>query len=215
MKLKTHSLAIYTMCLFGTASLIGGCASTGMQRSVKASTSIQDVDTELRKLVVQCDTTATSLDALIKPEQPDLKKPFSKYSDQLAKLDHEGKKVIKRLDEMKSHSHDYFTEWEKQGDAFTNPEIRELSEERRAKLAEIYARVPKTGAGVKGAYTNYLTNLQEIQKYLSNDLTPKGIEAITPVATKAVQDLDTLKTSIQPIIAALDEIKAELYSKKK
>lgn len=215
MKFTTHTLAIYTMCLFGTVSLIGGCASTGMQRSAKASTSIRDVDSELRKFVVQCDTTAASLDSLIKPEQGDLKKSFNKYSDQLAKLDHEGKRVVKRLDEMKSHSSEYFSEWEKQGDAFTNPEIRELSEDRRAKLAEIYDRVPKAGAGVKGAYTSYLTNLREIQKFLSNDLTPKGIESITPVASKAVQDLDTLKTSIQPIITALDEINAELYSKKK
>jgi hypothetical protein len=82
-------------------------------------------------------------------------------------------------------------------------------------LAQIYAQVPIAGAGIKGAYFDYLTDLKEIQKYLSNDLTPKGIEAITPVAQKSVQDRDALKESLKPLIVALDGIKAELYSEKK
>jgi len=79
-------------------------------------------------------------------------------------------------------------------------------------LAEIYAQVPEAGAGIKGSYNAYLTNLKEIQRYLSNDLTPKGIEAITPVANKTVQDLDALKASLKPVISALDDIHKELYS---
>ena len=215
MKLKSHSLAFVTMLLLGTSAFLGGCATTGMDRSVKTSNSIREVDIEIRKMIVQIDVTGASLDALVMPGQANLKKPFDSYTDNLAKLDKEGKKVLKRVEEMKSNSKEYFEEWEKQGDAFTNPEIRALSEERRIKLAGIYARVPAAGAGIKGSYHAYLTDLKEIQKYLSNDLTPKGIEGITPVANKSIQDREVLKESLKPLIYALDEIKAELYSKKK
>jgi hypothetical protein len=194
---------------------MGGCATTGMDRSVKASNSIKDVDSEIRKMIVQIDVTAASLDAVVTPGQTDLKKSFDKYSDNVDKLDKEGKKVLKRVEEMKSRSKEYFAEWEKEGDAFTNSEIRELSAERRNRLAEIYARVPAAGYGVKGNYNAYLTDLKEIQKYLSTDLTPKGVVAITPVAKKSVQDLDLLKESLKPVITTLDEIKVELYSGKK
>lgn len=215
MKFRNHSLALFAMLLLGTSSFLGGCATTGMDRSVKASNSIQDVDREIRKMIVQSDVTAASLDTLIKTEKPDLKKSFTAYTDNLEKLDHEGKLVLKRIDEMKAHSKEYFTEWEKQGEAYTNPQIRELSEERRSKLAEIYAQVHKAGVGIQGSYLAYLTDLKEIQSYLSNDLTPKGIEGITPVAAKSFNDLETLKISLQPVITALDAIKAELYSGKK
>jgi hypothetical protein len=57
--------------------------------------------------------------------------------------------------------------------------------------------------------------LKEIHLYLSNDLTPKGLESIAPVANKTKQDLEVLRASIQPVIAALDGIKAELYDGKK
>ncbi len=162
-------------------------------------------------MVVQSDVTAASLDSLVKAGQPDLKKSFDTYSDDLAELDSQGKRVIKHVEEMKARKTEYFAEWEKQGDAFINPQIRELSEERRNKLAEIYAKVHTAGAGIKNAYLAYLTDLKEIQLYLSNDLTPKGIESIAPVAKKTVQDRDVLKTSLKPVIDALDEIKAELY----
>jgi len=215
MKLRNRSLTLFTTLMLGSAAFLGGCATTGMDRSVKTSSSIQEVDSEIRKMIVQIDVTGTSLDSLVIAGNPNLKKSFGAYSDNLVKLDKEGKKVLKRVEEMKSQSKEYFGEWEKQGDAFTNPEIRELSEQRRIKLAGLYAQVPAAGVGIKGSYHAYLTDLKEIQQYLSNDLTPKGIDAINPVAKKTVQDRDDLKESLKPVIAALDEIKAELYSGKK
>ena len=215
MKLKQHSLAFFALLLFGTTAFLGGCATTGMDRSVKTANSIKDVDSEIRKMIVQIDVTGTSLDTLVIAGQPEMKKSFDSYSENLVKLDKEGKKVLKRVEEMKSSSKEYFEEWEKQGDAFTNPQIRELSEQRRSKLAEIYAQVPAAGAGIKGSYHAYLTDLKEIQKYLSNDLTVNGLEAIAPIAKKTIQDREVLKESLKPLIHALDEIKTEIYSGKK
>lgn len=213
MKLKNHFLGFFTILLLGTAAFLGGCVTTGMDRSVKTSNSMQEVDKDIREMIVQSDVTAKSLDSLVKAGQPDLKKTFDTYSDNLATLDSRGKRVLKHVEEMKLRSKEYFTEWEKQGDAYINPQIRELSEERRKKLAEMYAQVHTAGGGIKNAYLAYLTDLKEIQTYLSNDLTPKGVEAIAPVANKSFQDLEVLKTSLTPLIAALDGIKAELYVK--
>lgn len=215
MKFGNHSLTFFSILLLGIAAFMGGCATTGMDRSVKTSNSIQEVDIEVRKMIVQIDVTSASLDSIFFAGQSDLKKSFDTYSDNLAKLDREGKRVIKHIEEMKSRSKEYFAEWETQGNNYTNSQIRELSEERRSKLAEIYAQVPAAGAGIEGAYVAYLNDLKEIQMFLSNDLTPKGVEAIAPIANKSVQDLDGLKTSLKPVLSALDEIKAELYSETK
>jgi len=215
MKLRYLPLAMFTTLLLASAAFLGGCATTGMDRSEKTSNSIREVDSEIRKLIVQIDVTSLSLDALVTPANPDLKKTFVTYSDNVTKLDKNGKREIKRMDEMKAQSKEYFAEWEKQGNAYTNPEVRELSEERRNKLAVIYARVPEATAGVRGAYLDYMKDLKEIQIYLSNDLTPQGITTITPVTQKTIQHLDALKASFRPVLVALDEIKAELYTGKK
>lgn len=211
MNYRNRSLACFTLLLLGTAGFLGGCATTGMDRSVKTSSSIQEVDSEIRKMVVNLNTTAASLDSLFLANQPDLKKSFDTYSNDLKDLDQQGERVIKRVDDMRESSTAYFAEWEKQGDTYTNPQIRQLSEERREKLAAIYAQVPAAGAGIEANYLVYLTDLKEIQQYLSNDLTVGGVNAISPVAKKSVQDLDALKASVRPVIYALDEINGELY----
>jgi len=215
MTVKNFPFAFCTMLLLCTAAFLGGCATTGIDRSVKTTNSIQDVDLEIRKMMVQIDATGSALDSLMLAAAPDLKKSFDTYSDQVVKLDNEGKRTLKRIDEMKLNSKEYFAEWEKQGETFTNPQIRELSEERRTRLAGVYAQVPAAGVGIKGAYQAYLTDLKEIQMFLSNDLTPKGIASVDPVAGKSVQDRESLKASFGPVLSALDDIKAELYSGKK
>lgn len=215
MNLKNYSLVFFSMLLLGILTVLGGCATTGMERSTATVNSIQEVDTEIRKMSFNIDITATSLDSLVKAEPTDLKRSFDIYSNNLTKLDTQGKLVLKRVAEMKSNSKEYFSEWEKQGETYTNPKIRELSVERRNKLAEIYAQVPIAGAGIEDAYQAYLTNLKEIHRYLSNDLTPNGVAAIAPVTQTAFRDLDRLLKSLKPLIVALDDIKAELYSGKK
>ena len=215
MKLRDYSIACCALLLLSTAPFLGGCATTGMDRSTKASNSIQSEDQEIRKLIVQIDATGGSLDSLMVVGAPDLKKPFDAYSKNLDQLDSEGKRTIKRMDDMKARNTAYYAEWEKQGDTYTNPQIRELSDERRVKLAAIYAQVPEAGVGIKGAYNAYLIDLKEIQRYLSNDLTPKGLDAIAPVASKSIQDREALKTSFVPLLAALDAIHAEMYNGKK
>lgn len=215
MKRRFLPLALFTTFLLATAAFLGGCATTGMDRSIKTFNSIKEVDSEIRKMIVLIDVTGTSLDSLVTPGNPNVKKSFNRYSDDVEKLEKEGKRTLKRIDDMKANSKEYFAEWEKQGDAYTNPQIRELSEERRSKLANLYAQVPASGIGIKGSYRAYLTDLKEIQSFLSNDLTPKGINAIGPVAQKTVQDRESLKASLRPLIAALDDINAELYSGKK
>ena len=215
MKFRHYPLAVITTLLLGTSAFLGGCATTGMDRSEKVTNSIRDVDTEIRKLIVQIDVTNLSLDNMVNGSTQDLKKNFDIYTDNVSKLENNGNREIKRMDEMKANSREYFAEWEKQGSTYSNPEIRDLSDERRANLAAVYARVPESAAGVRGAYFDYLKDLKEIQIYLSNDLTPKGIEAITPVTKKSAQHKDNLKSSLRPVIAALDEIKSEMYNKKK
>ena len=215
MKLRDYSIACCALLLLSTAPFLGGCATTGMDRSTKASNSIQSEDQEIRKLIVQIDATGGSLDSLMVVGAPDLKKPFDAYSKNLDQLDSEGKRTIKRMEDMKARNTAYYAEWEKQGDTYTNPQIRELSDERRVKLAAIYAQVPEAGVGIKGAYNAYLIDLKEIQRYLSNDLTPKGLDAIAPVASKSIQDREALKTSFVPLLAALDAIHAEMYNGKK
>ena len=133
MKSRNHVPVWFTLVLLGIAVLAAGCATTGMQRSVSTSNSIQVVDNDIRKFLVLIDETSTSLDYLVNTKEGDLIRSFDAYSANVLKLDAQGKVVIKHTAEMRARSTEYFSEWEKQGNTYTNPKIRALSEDRRNK----------------------------------------------------------------------------------
>jgi len=56
----------------------------------------------------------------------------------------------------------------------------------------------------------YLTDIREIQEFVSNDLPSQGIESIKPVAQTAVTDGDKLKETIKPVLTAIDQVKADM-----
>lgn len=210
MKIKTKGATLIATTLLGAVIFMGGCATTGSERAARTTISMQAVETDIKQASMQVDATGISLSELIKPEQLDAKKAFNKYSDEVVKMEKMGSQLLKHADEMSARGKDYFEEWETQGNTYTNPKIRELSEQRRNELGAIYLQIPAASVGIKGAFNAYLSDIKEIQMYLSNDITPKGIESIVPIAQKAIRDGELLKQAVTPVLSAIDSVKGEL-----
>jgi hypothetical protein len=210
MKLRTEPGVIFTAMIVIVILSLTGCAMTGMQRSAKTATSMDVVEQDYREVVSQVDLTRASLEDLIRPGQPEVKGAFEKYSANVDKMDDLKKSLFKHADNMNSQGKNYFEEWRKQGDMYTNPQIQALSEQRRADLSAIFVKISEASIGVKGVFKNYLSDISEIRTYLSNDLTTKGVEAITPTAQKAIMDGDSLKDAVDPVLSAISRARAEM-----
>ncbi len=208
---RTNKPVAFLFAALSIAAIsITGCASTGMQRSEEASTTMQAVDNDIKLIVTHLDAAGASLEELTRPGQSDVKKAFDLYSDNISKLAEMEKKFSKHADEMKARGKDYFEEWQTEGSKYKNPRIQSLSEQRRMALADIYGQIPLNSIGVKEAFRAYLSDATEIQTYLSNDLTPKGVEAIAPMARRASMDGDNLKYAIKELEMAIERARAEM-----
>lgn len=190
--------------------LISGCSTLGMDRSEKARTTMSEVEKNINELVSQVSKTDASLESLIKPEQEDTKKAFKVYSKNVNKMEKQGKHLVEQAEIMNAQGNDYFDEWRTSGNTYKNPQIQELSEQRRADLSADFVKVSESSIGVRGSIRSYLSNHKEIQAYLSNDLTSQGIESITPIAEKAVADGEDVKQSVKPILAAIRNINEKM-----
>ena len=210
MKSPSRFIAVGVTAIIVALFSVAGCGSTGIERSNKASTTMQTVDSDIKLVAVQLDATGASLDELMKPGQTDVKKAFELYSGNVTKIEKMEKEFAKHSDEMKSRGKDYFTEWKKEGDAYKNPEIQALSEQRRVELGEIYGRIAASSVGVKDAFRTYVSDVKEIQMFLSNDLTPKGINAIAPTSNRVVGDGDRLKYAIKDVQTAIERAREEM-----
>ena len=210
MKLINQSVCFHFTVLILAVISLAGCASTGIQRSEKATTTMQTMDNDIKLVIVQLDATGASLDELMRSGQPDVKKSLDLYTDNISKIQTMEKQFAKHADEMKERGKDYFDEWQKEGSKYKNQQIQELSEQRRAELGEIYGKIAINSIGVKDAFKAYVSDVKEIQIYLSNDLTSKGIEAIAPTSRKAVNDGDNLKNAIKSVQTSIDRARAEM-----
>ncbi|WP_441000120.1 DUF2959 family protein [Fodinibius sp. SL11] len=200
------SLALFIIAVFG----IAGCASTGMQRSQDTRTTMETMDNDIKSASLQLDATGASLDNLMRSDQTDVKQAFDSYKENVATMEAIEKKFAKHAEQMKAKGNDYFEEWKKEGSEYKNPEIQRLSNERRAALREVYGKIAENSIGVSEAFKMYVSDVKEIQTYLSNDLTPKGIKAIAPTSTKVVSDGDHLKQAIQNVQIAIQNARAEM-----
>ncbi len=201
---------LFTMLIVVVVLIISGCASTGIQRSEKATSTMQAMDDEIKLVVVHLEATGASLDELMKPGQSDVKKAFELYSDNVSKIEKLEKDFAKHAKEMKDRGAEYFDEWKTEGDKYENPEIQALSEQRRAELGEIYGKIAENSIGMNEAFKAYVSDVKEIQTYLSNDLTSKGIESIAPISRKAVTDGNRLKYEIKKLQTSIEEARKEM-----
>lgn len=192
------------------AAGMAGCATTGKERSTKAQTSMTEMDGNIKLLLVQLDATEASLRKLVKPDNSDVEKAFQLYSANVSKMDQLERNFTRHIDEMNARGKDYFEEWQKEGDKYKNPRIQQLSEQRRLELSRIYGDIATNSIGVKGRLNSYVTDLKEIQKYLSNDFTPKGIQAIAPLTREVTSKSSGLTSDIKDIQAAVNRANAAM-----
>ncbi len=204
-------------CILAAGLIAGGCAAkkTGVQLSEKTTTSMEDVQKSLQQASGQIDATNAALTDVIRSGQSgarpeDVRKSFDVYSANVKKMDKTAQLVNKHIDQMASRGNDYFQEWSKSGGTYTDPQMQKLSAQERDRLTRSFADITTASAGMRGSLNAYLSEIKQIQTYLSNDLTATGLAAINPVAQAAARDGAELKRSFSPVQTALDRARAEM-----
>lgn len=205
MRSRFPKAALSVAVFLGAIIYLPGCATTGMDRATKTTDTMQTLENDYRQASLQIDATNASLESLVLPAQRDTRKAYDVYTKEVKKMEALGSRLNQHTEKMQNQRDAYFGEWES---SYTNPGIQKLSEQRRIEMREVYAKIPEASIGVKGALQSYLTDIREIQRYLSNDLTPQGIESIIPVVHTAIVDGARVQESIKPLLTAIDQSKS-------
>jgi hypothetical protein len=209
MKLRITQAVLFSTLIAG-AALFTGCASTGNQRSVSTGNTMKVVEQDYIDTLAQVNVTNASLQSLIDEGQPDEPKAYAQYSDNVNVMERLGKRLFERAEQMNTQQKNYFEEWRMQGNTYTDDRIQALSEQRRADLSEVFAQIAVASVGVRGSLKTYISDNRQIRMYLSTDLTPKGVDAITTTVQQAITDGENLKEAVKPVLAAIGNARQEL-----
>lgn len=189
---------------------VSACSTTGMQRSEEVQSTMRSVDNDVKAIVVQLDAIGASLDELTKPGQADLKRAFELFSDNASEIKEMEKDFALHAEKMEVSGKAYFDEWDSDSQKYDNPEIQKRSNERRAELGNTYDKIAQNNVGVKEAFREYVSDINEIERFLSNDLTSDGIDAISVISGKALNNGSHLKNELQNLQAAIEEARVKM-----
>ncbi len=203
---------VTTRALIGLALLAaaaGGCASAGYEKAAAAQESMAALSQGIEKSGSQIDATLKALQALPAAGGGDLKPLFKKFSDELATLDDMAAAAKSRAKTMRSQGDAYFASWEKESEQYRSEQMKKLSEERRMKVKESFAKLTGSAEAAGSAYGPFSNDLRDIHIFLSNDLTAAGVKSLEGSIKKANEDGAKVKTALASMSTELDRVKAE------
>jgi hypothetical protein len=176
--------------------LITGCASDNYKNSASTAASLNQASGMIIKANTHIDESLADLNDLVANPAPDLRKQFDRFNHALDELGVSSKDIACKDGEMKSQGADYFAKWDKESARIQNEDIRSRSETRRSEVSARFNRIGQQYNETEIAFQPFLSDLRDVQKFLSTDLTAGGLAAIKDSAAKAARDAVPLKESL-------------------
>jgi len=210
MKTPNVKSLLFATAVLATAALLTGCASAGYNKADKTGAGLAEFRDEIVNAQKTINSTMTSLDQVAQSADTNPRKAFEQFSKDVAKLDASAKKVAKRSQDMQAAGQEYFKTWEAQMAEVQNPEIRKLAETRKAKLQEAFAEIQKLSTPLKAQFDPWMSDLKDLEKYLSNDLTIAGVDAAKKLFVKAQGEGTDVQKSMDKLVAELNTVAAAI-----
>jgi hypothetical protein len=185
--------------LFTLAAAVGfvaGCASDNYKNSANTAASLNQASGMIIRDDILIAESMTDLNDLVSNPNPDLRKQFNRFNNAVDELGVSANDVTSKAGEMKSQGADYFARWDRESAQIQNEDIRSRSETRRNEVAARFDRISRQYDETKIAFRPFMSDLRDVQKFLSTDLTTGGLAAIKDSAAKATKDSVSIKDSL-------------------
>lgn len=161
---------------------VAGCASTPVERKDAASSSLVELRDSMVATRAQIGKTLSSLNGLTLASPDQLGTAYQAYAKDADKIAQQAVTVDKESRQMRQRSDEWLAGWQKSQTDVSNPELRALSEKRRAQALERFQNIDGSFAAAREAFTPFIANLQDIKKVVGNDLTPNSVAAVSGTA---------------------------------
>jgi hypothetical protein len=185
--------------LAAAAGLITGCASDNYNKSAKTAATLNQSSRMIAKGNTLIDESLADLNDLVSHPYPDLRKQFAKFNASVNDLGESERDIAGKAGEMKAQGADYFASWDRESAQIQNEDIRGRSETRRNEVASRFDRISQQYDETKAAFRPFMSDLRDVQKFLSTDLTTGGLAAIKDTAAKATRDAVPVKKSLDSL----------------
>ena len=208
--MKNKSILLNFFAGVAAVSFIVGCSSTGYDKAADTATSLTQSSDMIAKGSGLIDQSLAALNDLVSNPQPDLRKQFKTFNSSVDDLGSTAKDVSSKAESMKAQGTAYFEKWDHESAKIQNEDIRNRSVARKNEVADKFGRIRADYEQTKADFTPFMSDLRDVQKFLSTDLTTGGLAAIKDVVAKANQHAVPLKKSLGELTSEFKGLSASM-----
>src|SRR5688572_7593607 len=199
--------------LIGLA-LLAGCKSTGADKVDQTSTRLEQFKTAVGSLKGQLGSTADSLANVVESGASDPKPAYKEYNKQVGAISSSVAKARGHLEKAQTEGARLFEEWNKRLETITDADIRASSEKRRNDLQAALAGVAEKTAPAMAGLDSFVASAKDLDTYLSQDLTPAGIDAISGKSKDLSKLAQSTSEDLDDVIEEVAEVAAKFATAK-
>ncbi len=211
--MKTKKLIFGFFPLALAAGLITGCATMGYQKADSTATTLSESSVMVAKGNVLIDETLANLNDLVSHPGPDLHKQFTAFNNSTNELGMTARDVTVKSERMRLQGAAYFKNWDSEVAKIKNEDIRQRSEARKKEVSAQFDRLTQLYHETKAAFDPYMSDLRDVQKFLSVDLTSGGLMAIKEPVAKATEHAAPLKEALGKLSAEFKDLGFSMSTK--
>jgi hypothetical protein len=150
--------------------------------------------------------TVAALDELVEQAHIDPRRPFRDFSRAVDEVEKANETALRRADAMRAEGKVFFDQWQQEISTISNPEARELAEERRTTLDRTFRNISHVSVEVRDELRPWLDNVRDLQTLLSNDLTVAGIDSARSLISTTKTDGAKLTLTYDTLIDELNSV---------
>lgn len=173
---------------------------------------IGEIRTETTNTRDQLQATMDSLNVLTKQKKGDLRPAFATYTDQVNKTHAAADWTSARSTSMFNAGKEYFDTWQTEVTSINNESLRKKAQKRLDSVRKSYDKVLVSLQQAALDFKPFLSDLDDIQKTLANDVTPGGVKAVRGTVDSANWNVKKVRRSVGAAIEELGKMEKSLSS---
>ena len=182
----------------------------GFDKAARLSDALQSLKQELITARTEMGALNESLRGLSGDGIEDPRAWYRQFTNEISSIKRRSGAVERKADAVASRSDAYFGGWETELQEIQNQALRERSAERRSFLMREYARVTDSLENVRQAYRPVLSDLEDLKRVFSQDLTPAGRAAIVDLSVQVRENAQWFNTRVDESVGTIDDMTASL-----
>ena len=197
------------------AALVALPVAAQSKASVKSVESLNAVLKQIEKAKAQVQGAMDALNALVSGEEKNLTKQYNAFTKQVSSLKTSSEAALARAEDMQTRREAYLAEWQKKSKQVSNPEIQAHMQQRAESVKKVMESLQPAGDALREAFPPFFSDLNDVQKMLSVDLSTEGMAAAKPIGDQIAANGNIILMNFDTYITTLTQIRDQIAPKGK